>query len=332
MASYRRMPMVGKRLTWFEARRREASRPRVKGAWKKNLRKRWPLLLLLLPALVYVFVFSYVPMYGVLIAWQDYMPGDPILGPGTFWVGWGNFERFFAVYNFNEIFLNTFLLSLLGFLVGFPIPILVSLMLNAMKSKRMSKALQTLFYTPHFISLVVMVGILYVFFGSSGLYNSIALNAGWEQYSFFLEPEAFRPLFVLSGTWQDFGWNAVIYLAALSSVDPQLYEAADMDGASRFRKVIHIDIPAILPTVSMILVLSVGNLMSTGYEKVLLMQTDANLSTSEILSTFIYKSGLTRGADYGMSTAAGLFNSLINLGLLVFANISAKKISGNGLW
>ena len=296
-----------------------------------NFKRHWRTLIFIIPALIYVIIFCYVPMYGILVAFQDYLPGDQIIGPNTMWVGFENFQRFFELPNFWQIFTNTFLLCFFGFLVGFPLPIIVALMLNSVRGKNLKQTLQTIFYAPHFISLVVLVGMLFLFFGSNGLINKLAVRAGGEAYPYFLRPEAFRPLFILSGNWQDFGWSAIIYLAALAGVDPALHEAATIDGASRFRRIFSVDLPAIMPTISMLLILSIGNLMSCGYEKVLLMQTDGNVETSQIISSFVYKIGLISG-DYGLSTASGLFNSVINVVLLIMANFFSRKFSEHSMW
>jgi len=290
------------------------------------------LLLFLLPAVIFVFIFSYIPMYGILIAFQDYIPGDPIISRNAFWVGFDNFTRFFNDYRFMQLLENTFLLSLFGFLVGFPLPIIIALLLNSMRNGRLSKRLQTVFYAPHFISVVVLVGMLHLIFGEYGFINNLMISIGGDRYSYFLENEAFRPLFILSGNWQDFGWSAIIYLAALSGVDPTLHEAAVVDGASRLQRVRHIDFPAIFPTVSILLILSIGNLLGVGYEKVLLMQTGGNIAYSEVISTYVYKTGLTGYPEFSYATAIGLFNSLINVVLLVIANTLAKRFSENSLW
>ena len=301
--------------------------------WKANFKRRGWILLFILPALIYVIIFCYIPMYGILVAFQDYMPGDQIIGSTTQWVGFKNFMTFFSNPNFWDYFKNTFLLCILGFIVGFPLPIIVALLLNSVRSHKVKKGLQILFYAPHFISLVVLVGMLRLLFDSGGLIDQLSINLGGDEngLKLFLSPEAFRPLFIFSGNWQDFGWSAIIYLAALSGVDPSLHEAAKIDGASRFRRIFSVDLPAIAPTIVMLMILSVGNLMSCGYEKVLLMQTPGNLATSEILSTYVYTFGLI-GGQYGVGTAAGLFNSVINVVLLVIANFTSKKISGNGMF
>ena len=295
--------------------------------FKDNL----PYLLMLLPAIVTVFLFNYLPIYGVLIAFQDFMPGDKIFSDTTIWVGFSNFTRFFSDVQFLPLMKNTFLLCIYGFIIGFPLPIIVSLSLNALRKKKAGKIFQTIFTAPHFISLVVLVGMLQLFFGRYGLVNNIAAGMGLERFSYFLENSAFRPLYILSSNWQDFGWSAIIYLAALAGVDPALHEAAKIDGASRFKRVFSVDLPAILPTISMLLILSIGNLMSCGYEKVLLMQTDGNIEKSQILSTYVYNMGLV-GGNYSLSTAAGLFNSVINIVLLVIANYTSKRFSENSMW
>ena len=298
----------------------------------KYLWKNYPFLVMLLPAIVIVFLFSYLPIYGVLIAFQDYMPGDDIFSEYTLWVGFDNFERFFTDIQFWTLMKNTFLLCIEGFLIGFPLPIIIALMINAVKSKRMSQLIQTVFTAPHFISLVVLVGMLQLFFGRYGLVNNVIQNLGGERFSFFLEPDAFRPLYILSSNWQDFGWSAIIYIAALSNVDPQQHEAAILDGASRWQRVIHIDLPAIMPMISVMLIMSIGGLMGVGYEKALLMQTDGNLVLSELIATYVYKKGLTGVPDQGYATAIGLFNSVVNVVLLIIANTTSKKFSENSLW
>lgn len=298
----------------------------------KELKESYPFWIMLLPAVVVVFLFNYLPIYGILIAFQDFMPGDKILSDTTIWVGMHNFERFFTDVQFWPLMKNTFLLCIQGFIIGFPLPIIIALLLNSLKSKKAAKYLQTIFTAPHFISLVVLVGMLQLFFGRYGLVNNIAAGFELERYSFFLEETTFRPLYILSSNWQDFGWSAIIYIAALSNVDPQQHEAAIIDGASRFQRVLHVDFPAILPMVSVMLIMSIGGLMGVGYEKALLMQTDGNLAVSELISTYVYKKGLTGIPDQAYATAIGLFNSVVNVVLLIIANTVSKKFSENSLW
>ena len=298
----------------------------------RHFRENYPFLIMLLPAVVVVFLFNYLPIYGVLIAFQDFMPGDKIFSDTTIWVGFENFIRFFTDVQFWPLMSNTFVLCILGFIIGFPLPIIIALMLKALAGKKTKKFLQTIFTAPHFISLVVLVGMLQLFFGRYGLVNNIAANLGGERFSYFLESSAFRPLYILSSNWQDFGWSAIIYIAALSNVDPGQHEAAIVDGASRFQRVLHIDIPAIMPMISVMLIMSIGGLMGVGYEKALLMQTDGNLASSELIATYVYKRGLTGVPDQAYATAIGLFNSVINVILLIIANTTSKKFSENSLW
>ena len=298
----------------------------------RKLRENYPFLVMVFPAVLIVFLFNYLPIYGVLIAFQDFMPGDKIFSSSTIWVGFDNFKRFFTDVQFWPLMKNTFVLCIVGFFIGFPLPIIISLMLNAMKGKKTAKVLQTIFNGPHFISLVVLVGMLTLFFGRYGLVNNIAASLGGERYSYFLESAAFRPLYILSSNWQDFGWSAIIYIAALSSVDPGQHEAAILDGASRFQRVIHVDLPAIMPMVSVMLIMSIGGLMGVGYETALLMQSDGNLAVSELIATYVYKQGLTGIPDQAYATAIGLFNSVINVVLLIIANTTSKKFSENSLW
>lgn len=299
---------------------------------KNGIQKSLPYLIMLAPAVLVVFLFNYLPIYGVLIAFQDFMPGDSVLSKDTIWVGFDNFKRFFTDVQFWPLMKNTFLLCIYGFVIGFPLPIIVSLALNSLKSRKQAKWLQTIFTAPHFISLVVMVGMLQLFFGRYGLVNNIVSSLGGERFSYFLTASAFRPMYILSSNWQDFGWSAVIYIAALSNVDPGQHEAAIIDGASRFQRVIHVDIPAIMPMISVMLIMSIGGLMGVGYEKALLMQTDGNLAVSELIATYVYKRGLTGVPNQAYATAIGLFNSVVNVALLIIANQSAKKFSDNSLW
>lgn len=298
----------------------------------KNFLSNCPYLLMVFPAILVVFLFNYLPIYGVLIAFQDFMPGDAILSDTTVWVGFENFERFFTNPQFWPLMKNTFLLCIYGFIIGFPLPIIISLSINALKGKKTAKFLQTVFTAPHFISLVVLVGMLQLFFGRYGLVNNIVSNLGGDRFSYLLEASVFRPMYILSSNWQDFGWSAIIYIAALSNVDPGQHEAAILDGATRFQRVIHVDIPAIMPMISVMLIMSIGGLMGVGYEKALLMQSGGNLEVSELIATYVYKRGLTGVPDQAYAAAIGLFNSVINVILLIIANTSSKKFSENSLW
>ena len=293
----------------------------------RDFRKNWTYLLFLIPAVAVTVIFAYVPMYGILMAFQNYRIGMP----SPKWIGFGNFEQFFSDPMFWTYMWNTFLLCILGFVIGFPLPIIVAVMLHTTKNKKLAKVLQTIFNGPHFISLVVLVGMLYLFFGRYGLVNNIVANLGGERVSYFLSAKAFRPMYILSSNWQDFGWSSIIYLAALSGVDEAQHEAAKIDGASRVQRILHVDLPAIMPIISVMLIMSIGGLMGVGYEKVLLMQTSGNMDTSEIIATYVYTQGLVKGRA-GFATAIGLFNSVINLLLLIIANTTSKRFSENSLF
>lgn len=285
--------------------------------------------LMLLPAVVYVIIFCYTPMYGLQIAFKDFRMS---LGfAGSRWVGFQHFENFFNGYNFWSLLRNTLLLSLYQLVIGFPIPIVVALIINELKGKY-KRTVQTVLYAPHFISTVVLVGMISIMFSvSSGVVNSVLSELGFEQIYFMGKPQYFRHLYVWSGVWQSMGWSAIIYLAALSGIDPGLHEAASIDGATRIQRIIHINIPSILPTIMITLILQIGKLLSVGYEKVYLLQTDLNIETSEVISTYVYKRGIIY-TNYSFSTAVGLFNNIINVILLILANQISKRMTKSSLF
>ena len=296
----------------------------------ENVLKCWQLYAFLLPALVILILFSYVPMYGVQLAFRDY---NPIMGiTGSPWVGFDHFTRFFNSYQFKQLIGNTLILSLYYLIVGFPIPIILALALNQVKNSKFKKLVQTVTYAPHFISVVVLVGMLGIFFSvNGGLVNEVIKLFGGEPKLFMGEVKYFRHMYVWSGIWQSMGWSAVIYLAALSGVSPELHEAATVDGATKLQRIWNIDLPTILPTIVTLLILNCGSVMSMGFEKAFLMQNPLNMENSEIIATYVYKMGLIN-AEYGFSTAVGLFNSVINCILLVTVNKVSKKIGQDGLW
>lgn len=298
---------------------------------KKDMVRNWQLYLLVLPAIIAIFLICYVPMYGIQIAFKDFRPIKGIWG--SKWVGFAQFTRFFNSYQFTNILENTFLLSLYGIIASFPMPIFLALILNQIRAPRFKRVLQTVTYMPHFISTVVMVGMLIVFLTpSTGIYGHMMRALGVEEPNNLLaDRTVFRSLYVFSDIWQHTGWDSIIYLAALSAVDPTLYEAATVDGANKPRLIWHIDIPHLLPTVVILLILRAGNIMSVGFEKVFLMQNDLNLPISEIISTYVYKIGLLQ-AQYSYSAAIGLFNTVINFVLLVLVNTISKRISETSLW
>ncbi|RAV22610.1 ABC transporter permease [Paenibacillus contaminans] len=296
----------------------------------RNMREHYQLYMLIAPALIYYVIFHYIPMYGIQIAFKDFVPSMGIWG--SEWVGFEHIKQFFDSYQFWNVIKNTLGISLYGLVVSFPIPILLALMLNEVRHKKFKAFVQTLTYAPHFISMVVMVGMMFILFSpSTGVFNQIIVSLGGSPVYFMGSAGLFKTVYVLSGVWQGMGWGSIIYLAALSAVDPHLYEAAYMDGASKLKKIIHIDLPAIVPTAVILLILNVGSIMSVGFEKVFLMQNPLNLSTSEVISTYVYKIGLLQN-NYSYGAAIGVFNSVINFILLISVNTIAKRTSGSSLW
>ncbi|GGA41683.1 sugar ABC transporter permease [Paenibacillus physcomitrellae] len=290
----------------------------------------WELYLFLAPALLFFLVFCYWPMYGIQIAFKNFSPVKGITGSP--WVGFEHFERFFHSYYFGDLLWNTFSLSLYELAVGFPLPIILALAFNEVRNGFFKKTVQTVTYAPHFISVVVMAGMIITFLSpSSGMIVKFIEFLGFQSPDFLTDPRWFKTVYVLSGVWQSTGWGTIIYLAALSAVDPQLHEAAIMDGASRFKRMLHINVPTIIPTITILLILNVGNILGIGYEKVLLLQNSLNMDSSDIISTFVYRSGLV-SAQYSFSTAVGLFNSVVNAILLVAVNRLAKRTSETSLW
>ncbi|GGJ59788.1 putative aldouronate transport system permease protein [Anoxybacillus voinovskiensis] len=300
-----------------------------KYTYTKKILQNYQLYLFILPTIIYFIIFHYLPMYGVLIAFKDFVATKGIISSP--WVGFKHFERFFDSYQFWRLIKNTLGLSVLQLIVGFPLPILLALMLNQIRSEKYKRFVQTVVYAPHFISVVVLAGMIYVFFSNNGLVNNIIMIFGGEPISFMAKPEWFKPLYVASGVWQETGWAAIIYLAALAGVNPELHEAAVVDGANKWQRILHVDIPAIMPTAVIVLILSVGNIMNVGFEKAYLLQTPLNQPSAEVIPTYVYKMGLQQ-AQYSFSAAVGLFNAVINLILLIAVNKFAKKISGQGLW
>ncbi|MFM0792543.1 ABC transporter permease [Streptococcus suis] len=286
------------------------------------------LLLMLLPGLVLTFIFRYIPMYGVLIAFKDYNPLKGVLG--SEWIGFSEFTKFLSSPNFGVLLANTLKLSVYGLLLGFLPPIILAIMLNQLLSDKAKKRIQLVLYAPNFISVVVIVGMIFLFFSVGGPVNSILGMFGIEA-NFLTDPDFFRPLYILSGIWQGMGWASTLYTATLVNVDPALIEAAKLDGANIFQRIWHIDLPALKPVMVIQFILAAGGIMNVGYEKAFLMQTSLNLTSSEIISTYVYKIGLVSG-DYSYSTAVGLFNALINIILLIAVNKIVKRINdGQGL-
>lgn len=309
-----------------------ADQPMVKVKHKTwtQIKRNYQLYLFLLPIILVYLVFKYYPMYGVQIAFKDFSPSQGVWG--SEWVGFKHFIDFFDSYNFWTIITNTLSLSFLSLLFGFPAPIIIAIMLNQMLGKRYKKFIQTVIYAPHFISTVVLVGMLSVFLSpNSGIVNHIIALFGGDPILFMADEGWFRPLYILSGIWQETGFSTIIYLAALAGVNPELHEAAIMDGASKWKRVWYVDIPGILPTIVILLILALGNIMSIGFEKAFLMQNDLNYAASNIIPTYVYELGIQK-AQYSFSTAVGLFNSVINIILIVTVNRIARKLTETSLW
>ena len=295
-----------------------------------RLKNNWQLHLLILLPLASIIIFCYVPMYGAQIAFRDFKIRDGIWGSA--WVGLKHFIRFFKYYGFSSVVSNTVTLSLYGLLVGFPLTIIFALMLNTVRNARFRKFAQTLTYMPNFISVVVIVGIINQIFNPvSGVVGAIYRLIGGAGYLSDLRASAsaFRHMYVWSGVWQGLGFSTIIYTAALSGVSPELHEAAMIDGATRFQRVLHVDIPAIMPTAAIMLILSFGSVMSVGFEKVYLMQNSLNISVSQVISTYVYGVGFGTSMDMSYGAAIGLFNSVINCTMILLMNFLSKKLSSN---
>ena len=298
---------------------------------KKTLKQTWLLYLFILPAMAYIIIFCYGSMFGLQIAFKNYRLADGFFGGK--WVGLKWFKQFINGPRFVELLTNTLTLSLYSLIAGFPLPICLALVLNNVRDAKYKKFAQTITYMPHFISTTVLVGMMSLFFSpSSGFVNTILRHLGGSGNTFFMgEAKYFSHMYVWSGVWKNMGWNSIIYLAALSGVDPELHEAARIDGANKLQRVLNIDIPCILPTIIILLVMNCGSIVSVGYEKVFLMQNDMNLKVSEVISTYVYKVGLVQ-QKFSFSTAIGLMNNVINFILLMIVNKISDKLSGIGLW
>lgn len=296
----------------------------------KQIVRNWQLYGLMLPAILYIALFEYKPMYGILIAFKNFSIKKGIWA--SKWVGFTHFERLFSSYWFPIILKNTLILSFLSIVIGFPIAIILALLLNEVKSVQFRKLVQTVSYAPHFISTVVVCSMLVMFLDpSNGVVNKFLNMLGMESIFFMQDSSMFKWIHELSGVWQGVGWSSIIFFAALSGVDKSLLEAAQVDGASRFRRIWHINIPTILPTIVTLFVLKCGSVLQLGYEKIYLLQTPTNLTGSEVISTYVYKVGLV-DSDFSFSTAVGLFNTVVNVVVLVSANKLSKKITDSGLF
>ena len=299
------------------------------GSLVKDLMYNRYVYLMAIPVIVFYTFFHYAPMYGVIIGFKDFNPRRGILG--SEWVGLLHFRSFLTSYYFWRLLRNTLLISLNDIIWGFPAPIILALMINEARLNWLKKSVQTLTYLPYFISMVVICGIIIDFTGTNGVVNDVTSFFGAERQNFLAVPEYFRTVYVVSGIWQRIGFNSIIYLSAISAIDPQLYEAAYLDGAGRFSQGLHITLPGIAPTIIILLILRVGQVMTVGFEKIILLYNPLTYETADVIQTFVYRKGLIE-FDFSYSTAVGLFNSLVNLFILIIANRISRSVSETSLW
>lgn len=297
--------------------------------WENILR--YPVLyLMVLPLLIYYVVFHYFPMYGIVIAFQRFVPARGLMG--SKWIGLNNFRDFFTDPYFFRLVRNTFMISLYQLVFGFPVPVLFALLLNEVKSKAFVKGAQTVTYMPHFISAIVVCGILLDFTKSDGLItNLLGSLFGMERMNMLSRKDWFRTIYTSLNIWQEFGWESVIFFAALSGIDPALYEAARVDGAGRFRQAAHVSLPGLLPTIVILLILRMGRMLSVGWEKIILLYNPMTYETADVISTYVYRRGLLQ-FEYSYGAAVGLFNSLVNCMLLLLANAVSRRVNETSLW
>jgi putative aldouronate transport system permease protein len=306
-----------------------SSRPRRWSTITKDFRRNKAIYLMALPVLAYYLIFHYGPMYGALIAFKDFIPSRGIWGSP--WVGFDNFSDFFNGLFFWRLIRNTLAINVLDVVLGFPAPIILALLLNEVTSDAFKRTVQTITYMPHFISIVVVVGLVIDFLARDGLINQVLATFGVQPTAFLQEPRWYWFIYVASGIWQSIGWGSIIYLAAIAGINPSLYEAAKVDGAGRFRQIWNITIPGILPTIMLLLILRIGAMMNLGYEKTILLYNPLVLETADVISTFVFRKGILE-TDYGFSAAVGLFNSVINFALLIIANRLSRRFTQSGLW
>ena len=297
---------------------------------KRKIKSNIPLYVLLFPSIILLIMFAYIPMLGLVIAFKDYSPANGIINSP--WAGFKYFTQFFNSVQFGTTMMNTLKISIYSILVGFPLPILLALLCNQLRAGKFKKVFQVTTYLPHFISTMVMCGMIILFLSpNSGLIANIFKSLGWTMPNLLSKPDSFAGVYVWSDVWQHIGWDSIIYLAALSAIDPTYYEAATMDGASRMQKILNIDLPLLLPTAMILLILRAGSLLSIGFEKVLLLQNPLNLAGSEVISTYVYKVGMLN-FQYSYSTAIGLFNTVVNLIILLSVNWFSKRYTKTGLF
>ena len=297
--------------------------------FKKGLYEGRHVYVILSPVILYYLIFHYAPLYGILLAFKDYKPFIGIWGSP--WVGFKNFTEFFESYYFVRLITNTLALSIGNVIFSFPAPIILALLLNEVRNRTFKRITQTISYLPHFVSTVVLIGILVEFLSTNGMFNTVIKMMGGEPLAFLGKPEYFRSIFITFHIWESVGWGAIVYLAALSGIDPELYEAAMIDGANRWQQTLTITLPCLAPTIIILLILQMGRIMNVGFEKVLLMQNNLNMETSDIISTFVYRRGILEG-NFSFTTAISLFNNVINFILLVASNKISRKVTESSLW
>lgn len=296
---------------------------------KADLRRNYVLYLMVLPVVVFYIVFHYVPMYGVIIAFKDYDPGWGIMESA--WVGFKNFTDFFKNVYFWRLMRNTLSISLASLIFGFPAPIIFALLINEVRNKYFSKTIKTVTYLPHFISLVVVCGMIKDFTGANGIITQLCMKFGAPNKAMLSDENLFLPIYVISDIWQNIGWDSIIYVAALTGINQELYEACSIDGGGRWRQTLHVTLPGILPTIIIMLILRMGGILSVGYEKIILLYNESIYSTADVISSYVYRKGLVE-ANYSFATAVGLFNAVVNIIFLVAANKISRKITDSSLW
>lgn len=300
------------------------------GKVARDVTKRPALYIIMLPVILYYILFCYKPMYGALIAFTDYTPGRPLLSN---WVGFENFLDFFKARDFNRLIFNTINISFSSIVYGFPAPIILALLMNELRSRRFTRVVQTISYMPHFISMVVICGMIHQFTTSTGVITQMLVSLGVldRPVSLLSKAQYFVPVYVISGIWQEVGYGSIIYLAALTGVSAELYEAATIDGANRWQQTIHVTLPGILPTIITMLILRMGSVMNVGSEKIILLYNSSIYSTADVISSYVYRKGI-QSMQYSFSTAVGIFNSLINCVMLGVVNTISRKVSETSLW
>jgi putative aldouronate transport system permease protein len=306
-----------------------AKRPSPLPRLGRDLARNRTVYLLALPMVAYYFLFHYQPMYGAVIAFKDFAPGRGVWGSP--WAGFEHFESFFRSVYFFRVLRNTVVLSLQNLVFGFPAPILLALLLNEIRNRVYKRTVQTVSYLPHFVSIMVICGMIIDFTASDGLVNDIVAFLGGRRVTMLLKQDLFRPIYVITEIWQRAGWQSIIYLAALTAIDPQLYEAATIDGAGRLRQTWSITLPGLLPTIVIMLILRIGQMMNIGFEKIILLYNPTIYETADVISSYVYRKGLL-DFSFSFSTAVGLFDSAINFGLLISANALSRRLNETSLW